>query len=334
MAEAKSPVMEDLSKAPTATATKKKVVKLTPKKKAAAKKVTAAKKVEKPDLIQQVAHEVENLTKEKALAEGRNVQADNDYNNFKIGGILSVVRAHGWYSDYDTFQQYIEQEFPTLSARPYRKARYLMEIYDKLVESKVKWTDVESLGWTKLSVISGVLTPDNVKEWATKAKKLTVLQLQGHIKELNAVAKGEGKESTEPDPKTLTTMTFKVHPDQKENIKGALEKARQEYSTEFDSVALDHLAMGYLTGKLGKVKKVTLASLMKKTGPEEVMAEFAKVFPHLNVVVTEEVEQLDASDETVEVAAEAEALVGAATAESAPFENGETEQDVVFEEDL
>lgn len=323
MAEAKTPVMKDLSKA-TATATKKKVVSI---KKKVAKKAAAVK--EAPDLIQQVAHEVENMTKDKALAEGRLLQASTDYNNFKIGGILAVVRAHGWYSDYDSFQQYVEQEFPTISQSPYRKARYLMEIYTNLVESKVMWTDVESLGWTKLSVISGVLTPENVKEWTTKAKKLTVIQLKGLIKE--QAATGDGTASTEPDPTKLTTMTFKVHPDQKTNIKGALVKAKKEFGTEFDAVALDHLAMGYLTGSLGKVKKVTMVSLMKKTGPEEIMADFSKVFPNLNVVVTEEVEGAEAE---AEIAMGDEP--GPAGDASAPLVTPEAaaEEDVVFEEDL
>ena len=139
-----------------------------PKKKAAAKKARPAK-----DLIVETASQIENLNKEAALEMGRVIQADTDFNLFRIGGILSVVRANQWYDAHETFQAYVEAEFPTLSRSPYRKARYLMAIYGNLIESGVKWEQVASLGWTKLTIISDLLSPENVEEWVETASSMT-----------------------------------------------------------------------------------------------------------------------------------------------------------------
>ena len=84
----------------------------------------------------------------------------------------------------------------------------------------------------------------------------------------------------------ITTLTFKVHPDQKENVRLALEKAKAEFGTEYDAVALDHIVMGYLTGSLGKAKKSqppSLAAMMQKVGPEAALETYGEVFPNVMV---------------------------------------------------
>jgi phosphoribosylanthranilate isomerase len=278
---------------------------VTTKKKKVTKKTSAKGEM---DLIVQVAHEIENLDKEAALAQGRQIQSDTDFNLFKIGGILAVVRENAWYSEYETFQKYVEAEFSTLSRSPYRKARYLMAIYNALVESGVKWEKVSSIGWTKLSVIAGKLTPENVDEWIKIATERTVIQLQQHIKELDA-GEHSGDDVEPPEKSDLTIFSIKVHADQKENIKQALEKSKQEFGTPFDAVALDHIVMGYMTGSLGKAKKSpTFRELMLANGPEAVLNIFGEVFPNVNISAelpgegqypTED-EIVEASDEIVE----------------------------------
>lgn len=331
-----TPKMEDLAggdasesstkppdKAGGATATSTK----TTKKKKVTKKTSAKKEL---DLIVQVAFEIENLDKEAALAQGRQIQADTDFNLFKIGGILAVVRENGWYSEYETFQKYVDSEFSTLSRSPYRKARYLMAIYNALVESGVKWEKVAALGWTKLSVIASKLTTENVNEWIKIAKSRTVIQIQEYIKEQEAA--GVTDPDADPPKSDLTTFSVKVHADQKENIKSALEKAKSEFGTEFDAVALDHIVMGYLTGSLGKAKKApTFKKQMAALPVEEVLAVFEAVFPD----VTVNAEQITVVDDDETVDESGEDLTEDETVEVGEGdEEGIVDDDVVMEEEV
>lgn len=319
MSEAmETPKMEDfLGGAATAVTTK--VTKKTP-----------SKKGKTPDLITATASEIENMTAQEILEQGRAIQADTDFNLFKIGGLVSVAwdkKLHIEFG-YDSYEEYIRAEFATLSSSPYRKARYLRTIYENLVESQVSWESVKDIGWTKLSVLADMLTTENVKEITemVKSNKMTVLQLQEWKKAQNE----SETENTPPPPKSdISTLTLKVHPDQKETIQTALDKAMSEFGTEYPAVAMDHICTGYLTGALGKAKKAkTFKEQMEAMSAEDVLAIFEVVFPNVNLSAEEVVEVNSAQEQP--------------TAEVIPFANedetiaelGGAEDDIVYEEEV
>lgn len=236
------------------------------------------------DMIEKVANEVENLQEAKAMKMVPALLDGIDHDYFKLGGVLAVIQVHGWFmnSGHETFRAYVENE----CGIAYRKAMYLIQIYNGLVASGVKWSQVKHLGWTKLKELSSILTPENVEEWVAIAEGMTVIQLQEYIKQ--AAAASSQKADDHPDDSTqtkVTTKTFKLHEDQKETVNEALAKCKNEMGTDADSVALEHICLDYLAGDAPMKKLPTLVELMKGKSMEEVLEAFSEIFPEANVTV-------------------------------------------------
>lgn len=242
------------------------------------------------DLISETAYEVENLKEDRAFKLVPTLLNGIDKDYFKLGGVLSVIQSQGWYMDknYENFRSYVESE----CGMAYRKSMYLIGIYNGLVASGVSWAQVGHLGWTKLKELAPILTTENVEEWVAIAESMTVLQLQEHIRAQSAgVEAGTadapvGSEEAQDEAKKTTTMTFKVHVDQKETIRAALDKVKHETGTEFDAVALEHMALDYLSGDSTLKKIPTLAELMEGKSAEEVLTIFGEVFPEVALEAT------------------------------------------------
>lgn len=243
--------------------------------------ISEAQSMGSEDLIVKTAHEIENLKEEKAFKLIPQLLDNIDHDYFRLGGVLSVVQAQGWYMDksYENFRQFVESE----CGIAYRKAMYLISIYNGLVESGVQWEDVKHLGWTKLKELSAILTTDNVAEWVAMADGMTVLQLQEHIKaQSEGTASASGEASVSEASKT-TTMTFKLHEDQKTTVREALDKCKHESGTDVDSVALEHICLNFLGGTSALAKIPTLAELMTGKSAEEVLGVFGEIFPDVTL---------------------------------------------------
>ena len=251
----------------------------------AATKVTAKSKA-KVDLIESTVTEVENLTAESAVAEAHNLIEGAEFNYFKLGGVLAVIQENGWWSEsgHENFKTFIEAEM----GLPYRKAMYLIEIYQSLVEAEIPWDTVKDVGWTKLKEIAKLLTQENADEWVQRANEMTTIQLVEYIKaSQQSETAEEGDEETTKATK-VSTMTFKVHEDQKETIRTALDKAKEEAGTEYDTVALEGICIQYMEGTLGKKTKgkaPSMKDLMAKAGVEEVLEVFEECFPNVDLTV-------------------------------------------------
>jgi len=243
-------------------------------------KLTAAKE---PDALVLMAHECENMSQEQAFEALPSLLETVDSNYIKLGGVLAVIRDHEWWKagGYETFSKCLEEKF----GLQYRKGAYLIQTYENLISSGVAWSKVKELGWSRLRVVSSVLTKENVDEWVEKAKGLTVLQLYDVVKAFKAQTLETSGIKPDEIENTTTTISFKVHVDQKETIKQAVEKARKEANTEFDAVALEAICINYLGG--GKVTKPkSLKSVMEKYTPEEVLGAFEKIWPDILLEVT------------------------------------------------
>lgn len=256
------------------------------------KKVTVVKKTTKKDtaedLIVTTSKEVENLTAEAALDMAHKLMDETEFSYFKLGGVLSVIQANSFWEGkgFETFKEFMEEEF----GMPYRKGMYLIQIYNDLVESGVPWESVKGVGWTKLKELAKILTEDNVDEWVAKANSMTTIQLQEEIKASFTNGTEEGGEET-TKVTTVTTLTFKLHDDQKEIVKACLEKAKVDFGTEYDAVALENIATAYMESGTGKAKTVTktvevakpLIDSMKDVGWEEAINTFEQAFPNIDI---------------------------------------------------
>jgi hypothetical protein len=238
------------------------------------------------DMIVLTAHEIENLKEDKAFKMIPQLLNNIDHDYFRLGGVLSLVQAQGWYMDknYENFRAFVEAETGIL----YRKAMYLIQIYNGLVESGVTWEKVKHLGWSKLKELAVILTPENVDDWVDRIDdgNMTVLQIQEYIKSQSAGTVQNDEPESLLKASATTTMTFKLHEDQKATIREALDKVKHQTGTEFDAVALEHMALDFLGGD-SKLKAVpTLAELMKGKSAEEVLGVFGTIFPEVTLEAT------------------------------------------------
>lgn len=268
-----APVVEEATKAPETVNTE-----------AANVEEGQTMQTETTDLIVKTVHEVENMKEDRAFKLVPHLLDNIDHDYFKLGGVLSVIQANGWFQDrgFETFRAYVEGEGGIM----YRKAMYLIGIYNGLVASGVKWDQVKHLGWTKLVELTPHLTPENVDEWVGVAEGMTVAQLQDYIKAKTAAAATGGDAPAVDESKKTTTMTFKVHADQKATIREALDKAKHESGTEVDSVALEFIALDYL-GSSSKLSAIpSLKELMAGKSAEEVLGVFGEVFPDVTLEAT------------------------------------------------
>jgi hypothetical protein len=232
-----------------------------------AKKAKLAKRKFDPnDLIDKTVKELSNLTESQADEELSKTLAEteNTYTYFRLGGILSVIKAGNFIGEHENFRAKVEAEFDM----KYRKADYLIQIYENLVASGVKWNDVKSVGWTKLKEIAHLITKENVKEWVEKANSMNKDTL---IKEVKLMEADDGEDISAKLSKAgkaesvVTTMTFKVHADQKETIDEALTKAKELGETEANTVALEYICADFISGsKKVKTRDMTIKQMFQK----------------------------------------------------------------------
>ena len=238
------------------------------------------KKVEKTgNLILDIAHEVEGLTKTKALNEAERLAENIDTNYFKMGGVLKLINDNSWFEGFDSFDDFVFGKYKMKG----RKARYLISIYDNLVTKMIPWDKVSDLGWTKIKELAPVLTPENVDEWVEKASKLSVIEL---IAVLKAEEPLEGGEKTAKTTDEVVKMVFKLKPDQSEIVTQALAKAKGELHTEYDTVALENICSGYVGGTSVVNKPFDLDEVIDATGFEPLLKRIAEKFPSFDITVT------------------------------------------------
>lgn len=242
-----------------------KVVALKKGKKAKSKKKDEAVEGEivtnSSDDMETIVFELENMTESQADAEYDRLSDDIAFNYFRLGGILSVIDTHRYFGEYESFRDKVESEF----GMKYSKARSLVGIYNNIIESGVEWSDISSIGWTKMREISHLITPDNVEEWVSKAQAMNVATLIHEVKQLQKSDKPETSKAPKSDS-SVSTMSFKFHEDQRETVEEALDKAKDEGDTDVNSVALEYICLDYLAGgkKKTTVRDMTIEEFFQK----------------------------------------------------------------------
>jgi hypothetical protein len=229
------------------------------------------------DVLSDLIHEIETLKEKQARLLVKTLSEETEVAFFRLGGVLSVIQANGWYEPYASFREFVEKEH----GLHYRKATYWVGIYNNLAESKVPWEKVADLGWTKLKEIAGVINNDNVDEWVKVAKAQNTLSLietvKAHLQNNAPKALEDGSSST------VTTKTFKVHEGQKTVIEAALAKAKNDSGTVVDTVALEYICSDFLAAQ-------TTAQKLKAMGIESALEALEKAYPNakIDVEITEE----------------------------------------------
>ena len=171
----------------------------------------------------------------------------------------------------------------------YRKAMYLISIAETLLNAEIPFEKVKGISWSKLKEVAKVLTAENVDEWVAKIKgppELTFLQINELVKEFmeGSLDKNEVPESAGTE---VSTLSFKLHKDQRENIEVAIAKAKLEAETEYAAVALDAICMNYNSGAtvVKDAPPKPLSDQLSGYSPEEVLEAFELNWPEIDVVV-------------------------------------------------
>jgi hypothetical protein len=240
------------------------------------------KKVPKPvaaipwDIITTTAHQIENLSQTQALQYVRDMRDDRGFNAYKLGGGLLNLMHSKWTGDCSTFRKGVEKH---LGMR-WRDAEAKMNIYKSLVNSGVTWEQLDGLSWSAVAIIASVLTDENWQDWVAKAKETTHGELRNMVE---AHQKASDAATAKSD---VTIWSVKLHPDQREQWLHALDKAKAEAATQFDAVAMDALAIGYLGGAIQlPLQKFDGKQWMQTAGLEAVLAAFDEAFPTVTITV-------------------------------------------------
>jgi hypothetical protein len=230
--------------------------------------------VMEPDLIAVTVHEIEALKETDARALIDRLNDGAALTHLKLGGVLSLIRSKEWYTPHATFLEFCEGH----GIHP-RRAQRWMRSYRRLAESKVPWDQVRHLGWTKLSIISPMLTHDNAEQWIKIAGDQKTLQLVETVKNATK-GQTEGPKSLEDQTcKTVTTWTFKLNADQKATIEAALQKAKVQSGTTFDTAALEFICLDFLGG----AKLPSVEDRMMAVGIHATAKAFEEAFPDVKV---------------------------------------------------
>lgn len=241
-------------------------------------KVAAAKT---GDEIVDVASEIEQLSKVKALNLAQKLVEEQGSNDFKLGGVFLKIKEQGWYDGHESFEAFVSKVFGFAT----RKAYYLMDIYKSLTEHNISWDKVKDIGWTKLARLAPVLTSDNVDEWVAKAKASTVLELEAILKAGTTSEEGTTSVTGSSD---VVTFKLKAKKDQVDTYMNAIAKAKAEVATEHDAVGLETICAGYLGGTVSAAAGTskTLKELIAEAGWQAALEQFGEVFPGVDLSVT------------------------------------------------
>lgn len=95
-----------------------------------------------------------------------------------MGGLLHTIRKNKWYApDYPNFQEFCD----AYAEIQYRKAMYLITIYESLVDNHVPFEEAAKLGYTKLVLLAPYFTPDNFEGVASWALPLKTAQVEAAL---------------------------------------------------------------------------------------------------------------------------------------------------------
>lgn len=221
------------------------------------------------DEIADTASAIENLTEPAAFKQLQELLHGTAFDEFRMGGILAKIQTEGWLGEHPNFRSLVEAEFGI----KYRVAMMWVAMYKNLVESGVPWSKLKRLGWTKVSMLSPILTEENVDDILQTTADMSALQVSAYVQAYNT---GEATSKSVPDDVSeLKSKTFKLFPGQKESVELAIEKAKKETGTDSDAAALEFIAIDFASGTK---KKPAAAKGETQVKVPESKEEFVTVF--------------------------------------------------------
>jgi hypothetical protein len=236
------------------------------------------------DVLTRLAKKIELMKDQEEIEDTIIDLIENEgLSDFRLGGLFSRLQEIGDFEEHGTFKDYVAAKFGV----KYRKALYLIEIYQKLVETGVKWDQVSHIGWTKLKTILPIINEDNFGDWTEKAQVMNTISLEEAVK--LALQEGGATDSSSALASTLKTKTFKLAPDAHENVTAAIDKAKKSTNSEADGFALEMICLDFLAGDANTAAaKVAKLQAKVKELTEKLEASENKEGQHVDLDVSSE----------------------------------------------
>lgn len=111
----------------------------------------------------------------------------------------------------------------------YRKAKYLVEIWDKVKTLNIDQKRLEAIGWTKLRELVKVMDAENVEEWLERAESSSYRELHTTIS--TRIGSGE-------TPEQITTFKLRMDAGEAAIIMEALDAAKSMLSSDKENETL------------------------------------------------------------------------------------------------
>lgn len=196
----------------------------------------------------------------------------------------------GW--GFASWKEYVEKELDFQQ----RKAEYLLAVgkwFSRMPQNAQEWA--RGLGFSKVRLITGIVTPENVAEWRRKLDGKTFREIDDMMKgardgdgDAGAGDGGDGDGGT--DPNKLKNVNLKFFPEQYENWSRAIEVAKGMAESDKVSHAADLICTDFLATNGGietvqdylkKVEKATGVRIVAYDPTEDAVVYGGKLIEEL-----------------------------------------------------
>jgi hypothetical protein len=198
---------------------------------------------------------------------------------FEMAGLLHRSLEDKWYKEWGfaSWDDYITQEV----GYGVRKAEYLVRLWLWCVieqKSPQLLDQLEPMGWTKATLLAGVVTNDNVEKFVKKAETMTVEAFGEDIKKKKQTKSAASFSKEE----VMYRLNFTLFEEQNKTVVEAIDKAKQLGKTDKSGQALSLICLTYLSQNLNAAEaKKGFAAMMKQfekaLGYQILVAEGEKV---------------------------------------------------------
>lgn len=205
-------------------------------------------KTEEVNLFSEAQKDVTEYDYNSADEELTRLQGEVELNNFYVGKMLHIINANMWFEDegFRSFRNYCEERHGI----QYRKAMYLVKMYQELTASGVDYRKIAHLGWSKIKEIASVITIANTEEWIEIAENLNVVRLQKYVRDIlreaDVVRISRGIRIRQSSPSQMESIRIRVSRASYAVIEQALTQVKIDQSVDDDSIALESICLFYL----------------------------------------------------------------------------------------
>lgn len=165
----------------------------------------------------------------------------NENSYMELASLLHEAHTKKYYGEWghDSFEDYCDNELEF----SYRKAKYLVEIWDKVTDLKLDLKQVTPLGWTKLKELVIIMNSKNAAKWLDKATKMSTRELTAAVK---AVRQKEGDPGVRA---SKTTLSLTMSEAEAQVILDGIETAKGLLETDNVVLALEMICQEWLEYK-------------------------------------------------------------------------------------